>query len=89
MMKMENTVRICVENSIKALSQSKEISNCGILSINQYILRINVGEDGERDINNYPCNQLLPLPLRGCLSLLKAISLNHCVQSLNPRQDCT
>lgn len=40
MMKMENTVRMCVAASIKALSQSKEIFNCGILSINQCILRI-------------------------------------------------
>lgn len=52
MMEMEDTVRICIEASIKALRQSKEIFNFGILSINQCILRINFGEDRKRDRNN-------------------------------------
>lgn len=41
MMKLKNTVRICVEASIKAISQHKEMFNCGISSID-------VGEGGER-----------------------------------------
>lgn len=61
MMKVENTVRICVETSMKALSQSKETFNAGILSVNQYILRINVGEDEKREritraSNCLPCH---------------------------------
>lgn len=33
MMKVKNTLRICVEASIKAISQKKEIFHCGILSV--------------------------------------------------------
>lgn len=41
MMKLKNTVRICVEASITAISQHKEMFICGILSID-------VGDGGER-----------------------------------------
>lgn len=68
---MEHTVRICVEASIKALSQSK-IFNCGILSINRCVLRINVGEDGKGDRNNYSCKQLPPLSLLGLLAFAQS-----------------
>lgn len=49
MMKIESAVMICVETCINALSQSKEIFNSGILSVNQTIVRIDVGEEGERE----------------------------------------
>lgn len=85
-MKTENIVGICVETSINELTQSKEVFNYAILSINHYIVRIDVIEDGKRDRNNSASN-CFPCHSRGCLSLLKAISLN--AQLPNPRQDCT
>lgn len=39
----------CVETSINALSQSKEISNSKILSVNQTVVKIDIGEDGKRE----------------------------------------
>lgn len=69
MMEMENTARIRAEASIKALRQSKEIFNYGILSINQCILR-----------NNYSCKQLLSLPLLGLL----AFAQSNLIKSLCP-----
>lgn len=49
MMKIENSMMICVEISSNALSQSEEISNSGILSVNQTIVRLDFGEDGKRE----------------------------------------
>lgn len=64
-MKTENIVGICVETSINELTQNKEVFNCAILSINHYIVRIDVIEDGKRDRNNYSRKQLLSLSLQG------------------------
>lgn len=90
MMKIESTVMIYVEMSINVLSQSREISNCGIPSVNQTTVRIDVGEDGKKkkEIITHARNCFL-CHSRSCLSLLKAISLSHCVQLPNPRQNCT
>lgn len=85
MMEMENTVRICIEASIKALRQSKEIFNFGILSINQCILRINVGEDRKRDRNNQSCKQLLPLPLLGLLAFAQSTLIKSLCPAPSPK----
>lgn len=80
MMKIESTVMIYVEMSINALSQCKEISNCGIPSVNQTTVRIDVGEDGKKKRNNYPCKKLLPLPLRE----LPVFAQSNLIKSLCP-----
>ena len=73
MMKLKNTVRICVEASIKAISQHKEMFNCGISSID-------VGEGGERDGKSYLCKQLLPLLLWG----LSVFAQSNLIKALCP-----
>ena len=73
MMKLKNTVRICVEASIKAISQHKEMFNCGISSID-------VGEGAERDGKSYLCKQLLPLLLWG----LSVFAQSNLIKALCP-----
>lgn len=69
----KNAVRICVEASIKAISQHKEMFNCGISSID-------VGEGGERWKKSYQCKQLLPLLLWG----LSVFAQSNLIKALCP-----